>query len=224
MSKDRKDKGRLPPFIPLFRETLESPAWRALSHGAKVLYVCLKKRLGQHNNGRLYLSQRDAKKELGSGSSQIARWFRELQHYGFIVKTAGSGLGLDGKGFAPHWRLTEAGNSNPMKESICEGTKRIDFPTKDFLNWDRKPFVDSIRPWRKKTESRTRNQVRGVPETGYREQNQKPGTLPAASVPETRYRVGVKPKPETRYISRLTTTTPIEACSEDAPKPKRAAG
>jgi len=42
MSKRNKDKGRLPPFVPLLKETLESPAWRQLSHGAKALYVSLK--------------------------------------------------------------------------------------------------------------------------------------------------------------------------------------
>jgi hypothetical protein len=33
------------------------------------------------------LSQRDAAKELRSHHNQIARWFRELVHYGFIVMT-----------------------------------------------------------------------------------------------------------------------------------------
>jgi hypothetical protein len=82
-----KDKGRLGPFVPLLKETLASPAWRAMSHGARSLYVALKARYNQnnHNNGRLFISQRNASKEVGSASDQIARWFRELQHFGFIV-------------------------------------------------------------------------------------------------------------------------------------------
>ena len=28
-------KNRLPPFVPLLIDTIDSPAWRALSHGAK---------------------------------------------------------------------------------------------------------------------------------------------------------------------------------------------
>jgi hypothetical protein len=55
-----KDKGRLPPFVPLILSTINNPAWKALSHGARSLYVALKRRYSQnlHNNGRIYLSQR----------------------------------------------------------------------------------------------------------------------------------------------------------------------
>jgi hypothetical protein len=140
-----KDKGRLPPFVPLFKETLKTPAWRKLSHGARSLYVALKCRYNpnNHNNGRLYLSQRDARREIGSTFKSIARWFRELQHYGFIVQMKPGSLGLNGKGTAPWWRLTEVGYMR-------------DPPTKDFLKWDGTPFVDVVqaRPSRRK-KSRT---------------------------------------------------------------------
>ena len=131
MSSKTKDKGRLPPFVPLLKETLATPAWIRLSHGAQALFVALKARYNRtnHNNGRIYLSQRDARKQLRSGSSQIARWYRELQYYGFIVQTRGGSLGVDGRGFAPHWRLTEI------------GYHRED-PTRDFMRWNGKPFVD----------------------------------------------------------------------------------
>jgi hypothetical protein len=33
-----RDKGRLGPFVPLLKETLESAAWRAMSPSARVLY------------------------------------------------------------------------------------------------------------------------------------------------------------------------------------------
>jgi hypothetical protein len=56
----KKKEARLPPFVPLLKDTLASPAWREMSHGAKVLYVSIKARYnsGMHNNGRVYLSQR----------------------------------------------------------------------------------------------------------------------------------------------------------------------
>src|SRR6516162_4275508 len=86
-----KIKGQLieGPFIALLKDTLKAPAWRAMSHGARSLYICLKSRYNskQHNNGRLYVSQRQAAQEIGSSYEQIARWFRELRHYGFIVMT-----------------------------------------------------------------------------------------------------------------------------------------
>ena len=40
----RKDKGRLPPFVPIDKEMMDCPAWRKASCGARVLYVHLKRR------------------------------------------------------------------------------------------------------------------------------------------------------------------------------------
>ena len=106
-----KDKGRLPPFVPVDREMMRSPAWRATSHGARSLYIHLKLRWRSRsrNNGRLYLSHRDAQEEMGRATrDSISRWYRELEYYGFVVKTAEAALGVDGKGLAAHWCLTEA--------------------------------------------------------------------------------------------------------------------
>jgi hypothetical protein len=52
----RQDKGRLPPFVPLIKTTIDCPAWKAMSHGARSLYVALKRRYSQnfHNNGRIF--------------------------------------------------------------------------------------------------------------------------------------------------------------------------
>jgi hypothetical protein len=119
-----KDKGRLQPFVPLLKETLDAPAWKAMSHGARSLYVALKLRYNRdfHNNGKIYLAQRKAAEEIGSHTNQVSRWFRELQHYGFAVMMEGGRLGVDGKGQAPRWRLTELGY---MKDP----------PTRDFMRW-----------------------------------------------------------------------------------------
>ena len=99
---------------------MDAPAWRALSHGARSLYVALKRRhrLDTNNNGKIFLSQRQAEIELGSNRDYVARWFRELEYYGFIVMTRPGSLGLEGKGKAPHWRLTELGYKNdpPSRE------------------------------------------------------------------------------------------------------------
>lgn len=121
----KHDKGRLSPFVPLLLDTMRTPAWRALTHGARSLYIALKQRYNKntHNNGRLFISSRDAEKELGSNRNSALRWFRELQHYGFIVQTSGWALGVDGKGKAPHWRLTELGYMR-------------DPPTRDFAHWN----------------------------------------------------------------------------------------
>jgi len=111
--------------------TLDEPAWRAMSHGAQMLYIALKRRywVKSHNNGKLFLSQRTAAKELSSHHNQIARWFRELQHYGFIKMTKSGYLGVEGKGRAPRWQLTELGCMN-------------EHPTRDFTLWDGTKFKD----------------------------------------------------------------------------------
>jgi hypothetical protein len=130
-----RDKGRLPPFIPLLKETMASPAWRAMAPSARLLYIALKARYSNNlkNNGHLYLSIRVAAKELGLNKDIMARCFRELQHYGFAVQTTGGCLGVDGKGKAPHWRLPELGCMN-------------DPPTRDFLKWNGELFHDQKPP------------------------------------------------------------------------------
>ena len=98
----------------------------AQCHTERGIYVSLKRRYNHNfsNNGRIYLPQRQAVAETGSGFEEIVRWFLELQHYGFIVQTRPGYLGLDGKGKAPHWRLTGG---------LCY---MHDEPTRDFLLWD----------------------------------------------------------------------------------------
>jgi hypothetical protein len=133
----RQEKGRLAPFVPLLKETISCPAWKALSHGARSLYACLKTRYSSNlkNNGRIYLSTRDATKELGSHSHRdnVRRWFRELEYFGFIAMQDAGCLGVDGRGKAPHWRLTEIGYmTNP--------------PTRDFLRWSGEPFHEQKSP------------------------------------------------------------------------------
>lgn len=175
MGRDKHEKlrrkGKLPPFVPLLIATLDTPAWRELSHGAQALYVALRRRYGReiHNNGKIYLSQRNAAKELRSHHNQIARWLRELQHFGFIVMMKPGFLGVEGKGQAPRWRLTELGYMNEP-------------PTRDFTRWDGTPFVDKIKP-------RARKKARGVQECRHTNvQESRPEAL--ESVPESPHKDG----------------------------------
>jgi hypothetical protein len=135
---DIKRRGQ---FIPWFLETTDTPAWKAMSMGARVLYMALKRHhfVGfNNNNGRIFLSERDAAEEMGVASrNSIRRWFRELQHFGFIVMTSPGSLGVDGKGKAPNWRLTEL--ETPLADSKE--------PTLDYLKWDGRPF-NGNQAWR----------------------------------------------------------------------------
>ena len=142
--KERR-RERLPPFVPLLIDTLDAPAWKAMSHGARSLYVALKRQYNVkiHNNGRVFLSQRKAAHDIGSHHNEIARWFRELLHYGFIVQTTPGYLGVNGRGKAPRWRLTELGHMR-------------DPPTREFRRWNGTAFKDQ------KAKSRAGNSARGV--------------------------------------------------------------
>jgi hypothetical protein len=131
MSKSRHGKidGQ---FVAVLVTTLDSPAWKAMSHGAKVLFVNLKRKVPRDTN-RAFLSYREAGKALSSGPNKLREWYAELQHYGFIVLAIPHSLGVDGKGRAPHWRLTELGN--------LKGPDGLpEWPTRDFLKWDGELF------------------------------------------------------------------------------------
>jgi hypothetical protein len=209
--KSRRDKGRIKGlFVPLLIDTLDSPAWRALSHGAQCLYVALKRQHNNtmNNNGRIFLSQRRAQRHMRSNRSRLARWFRELQHYGFISQVSPGCLGLDGKGKAPHWRLTEAGtNLEPM-------------PTRDFLRWNGTKFQPS------------KIQNPG-PENGSTVDRKtgplvvrKTGPLVAASGPQTGSIQPARGGPQNGSISRLTTpcAAEAEACSSAGSPENKSAG
>lgn len=65
------------------------------------------------------------------------RWFKELQYYGFIVMTSPGHLGVEGRGKAPHWRLTELGTRN---------RDGVDIPTRDFQRWNGTRFRQKQNP------------------------------------------------------------------------------
>ena len=117
-------------FVPLLHATMDSPAWRAASHGARSLYVALKRRHPRERS-TAYISYRTAQKELTASPSKIREWFAELEHYGFTVLHQAGCLGVDGKGKAPHWRLTELGSTG---RASADGM--FDPPSRDYLHWD----------------------------------------------------------------------------------------
>jgi hypothetical protein len=162
MSRKDRSRDRLPPFVPLFRETLAAAAYRQLSFGARALFTALRSHCVK-NNGHVYLSQRDAEEELGHKSrNDIANWYRELAHYGFIVQTEAPSLGIDGKGKAPHWRVTDLPTRKDNNELASAG--------KEFLHWDGTVFEPHVRPSRrwnasKRAALKKQNPGRHVPTT-----------------------------------------------------------
>jgi hypothetical protein len=119
-----KPKEKLPPFIAIFRHTTKTPAWRALSVGARATFFFLQSNHNTKAQNAVFVSARDGARELGGVSkNNVPRWLRELEHYGFIVKIQGAHLGLDGKGKAARYRLTDRYYAGKA-------------PTYDFQNWD----------------------------------------------------------------------------------------
>jgi hypothetical protein len=109
-------------------EVLDSAAWKQMSMGARSLYIALIKPLSftRDNNGKIFLSTRDAAKTLGASQHSVWIWFHELEHYGFTAMTEPGTIGPKGK--ATRWRITDAGWGKLDGRSIE--------PTKDYLKWD----------------------------------------------------------------------------------------
>jgi hypothetical protein len=63
----RRDKGRLAPFVPLLKETIATPAWRAMSPSARCVYIALKQRYSSNfkNNGKHISQSAKPQKKLG---------------------------------------------------------------------------------------------------------------------------------------------------------------
>jgi hypothetical protein len=99
--------------------------------GARLLWIELRGWLRNDwsNNGRLFLSDRDAAVALGTKSTRsIVRWYAENEHYGFLRQTQGGFLGSDGHGIAAKYRFTD----------LPHGARA---PTRDYEKWDGELFV-----------------------------------------------------------------------------------
>jgi hypothetical protein len=186
MSRKRQG-GRLSPFVPLNREMIKTPAWQALSHGARLLFVALKWHYNKRIGNAVYKSIREAAKELGSNKDSIGRWYRELEHYGFIRQISGGCLGVDGVGKAAHWRLTDDHyNGQP--------------PTRDYLKWNGERYHEQ-----KPLSYYMRKKQNPVPKSGDRV-SPKVGTVAAKISP---------PKPQSVPKSGDITTAPTVPKSGD---------
>jgi hypothetical protein len=198
MNRHKKDKGRIAgPFVPMLVATMKSPAWKAMSANARVVYIALKSKYGieAKNNGRIYLSARDGTEETGLGKNVIARALREVQYYGFIAMTEPGCLGLDGRGKAPHWRLTELGYMT-------------DPPTRDFMRWDGVIFHEQKSPGYYKRQERRLAQL-----TARKKQNPVPTS--GTPCPDVRYiPLSRRPGHLPNKLSRRPVHTADPACTD----------
>jgi hypothetical protein len=171
----------------------KQPAWRAMSPEARLLWIELRGWLRNDglNNGKIYLSCRDAAKTIGLSKNTVARRYAENEHYGFLRKISGGYLGSDGRGIAASYRFTD----------LAHGTHS---PSRDYEKWEGEKFVYTPRrTGRKKqkpvpprgTPCPTAWDIRTVPEGG--------------SVCTTAWDIGGPPKCTTAWdISRLPLVKP----------------
>jgi hypothetical protein len=183
-----KRQHRLGPFVPVLKATMATSAWRAMSCGARMLYVELRGRLSNDysNNGRVFLSDRDGAEALGVMPGTVVRYYAEIEHYGFLRKTSGGFLGSDGRGIAAYYRFTE----------FPHGTHP---PTRDFEKWDGELFI--YRP-------KKRNPVSKINTPRVENRHIRNGSNRASVCVENRH-IGKPPRcVENRHISRRTTPQP----------------
>ena len=162
MKRRRKIDG---PFVPLPLAILDAPAWRAMDFIARALWLALRRKLRNDglNNGKIWLSCRDAAEEIGGNKDTITRRYAELEHYGFLRKTTEGFLGADGCGIAPHYRFTD----------LAHGTHPA---TRDYEKWDGSIFENPPRKsgWKKqnpvlrrRTPRIARSDIRKIPNRGF---------------------------------------------------------
>ena len=101
-------------FAKMFRATMETPAWRALTPYARLLYPWLK--LEWHgpknnNNRHIRLSVKQAAKRLGCSTETARKAFHDLQRKGFVVVTHCAVLGTAGEARGHEYELTELGTA-----------------------------------------------------------------------------------------------------------------
>jgi hypothetical protein len=128
-------------YTKYFSDISKTAAWTALSYPARLLYLELQRQFIEtaNNNGKVFLSTRDAAERLGASQRWVCIWYRELEHYGFIVQTQPGAIGPNGR--AALWRLTDHAHGWLDGKPIQA--------TKDYLKWDGTPFRKSATKKRK---------------------------------------------------------------------------
>lgn len=114
-------KGSKERFVMLDFWLLESEAWRALSHGARCLYIETRQRFNGRNNGHISFSVREAAEKLHANKDTAAKWFKELVAKGFLKPRKPGSFDFK-KRHATEWIITA---------ERCNG----ELATKDFMRW-----------------------------------------------------------------------------------------
>lgn len=119
-----------------------SEAWATMKPAPRALYIEIKRRFNGSNNGKLFLSVRDAAKAINVSKNTVGQYFTELEKRGFIHKVQGGYLGPNGKGQAAVWAIDE------------EPTQDGQPARKGFMRWvNQKPVQKTGTPRTKKRDT-----------------------------------------------------------------------
>jgi len=78
--------------VRIYKEIIDSPAWRSLTPTEVALYVAMRSTLGAKNNGDISAALSDMKKHNIRSSSTLAKGLRSLETLGLIAKTRQGGI------------------------------------------------------------------------------------------------------------------------------------
>lgn len=104
----------------LYSTILNSPAWTALGFSSRALYVQMRDRLRQTNNGNISATVSTLKHAGFGSSSTLAKGLRELETVGLIAKTRQGGVASGGK-LCSLYRFTDKPVYAHPKEGVSAG-------------------------------------------------------------------------------------------------------
>ncbi len=132
MSRYKRHKRGTVRFVQLPEWLMASEAWATLKPGPRALYVELKRRYNGSNNGRIFLSHRDAAALLNVHRNTVGKWFAELTKRGFIWMAQPPHLGPSGIGQASLWGLSEetTDDGKPARKTFMSWRQKTKAPHK----------------------------------------------------------------------------------------------
>lgn len=86
----KRKKNKFPPFVPIFREMLKSPAWEKIGNPSRVAYIHLKDKCVSRDPGEITLSYHEMERIMERRT--FARALHELENFGFIDRIQRGGL------------------------------------------------------------------------------------------------------------------------------------
>jgi predicted transcriptional regulator len=119
-------KRRIPPkdsrggHVRLYWATLDSPAWRTLTHADVRVYLALRRKLGRTNNGDINATLAELKHAGISSSSTLSAALHRLEALGFIEKTRQGGIANGGK-LCSLYRFTDEETFEIAKAGVRAG-------------------------------------------------------------------------------------------------------